>query len=88
MSLTLKIPEEVVSSMGLSREETRRELQKELALALYSRGVCSAGKSAEVAGLTRMEFERLLSERQIVRNYGVEDLEHDLAWARTAPGTW
>ena len=82
MALTLKIPEEVVSAMGLSREETRRELQKELALALYTRGVFSAGKAAEVAEISRMEFERLLCERQVVRNYAAEDLKHDLAWAQ------
>ncbi len=83
MALALEIPEEVVTAMGLSRAETHQELLKEVALALYTRGVLSAGKSAEVAGLTRLGFERLLCERQIVRSYSEEDLAHDLAWAKS-----
>ena len=82
MTLALDIPEEVVAALGWSPEETRRHLRQEIALALNTRGKLSAGNSAELAGLARLEFERLLCERQVARSYGQEDLEHDLAWAR------
>ncbi len=82
MRLTFDIPEAILAALGWSQEELRRELRQEISLAFYSRGRLSAGKSAELAGLTRLDFERLLRERQMARSYGQKDMEHDLAWAR------
>ena len=78
----LEIPEAAVQALGLPWEEARVELQKDLVLALYSRGVLSAGKAAEMLGLLRNAFEQLLAERQIVRSYSMADLEHDLDWSK------
>jgi len=81
MSLMLEIPEEAVNAMRLPRGEVERELRKELALALYARGALSIGKSAEVAGLSRREFEAMLAQRRIERPYSSEELERDLDFA-------
>ena len=77
----LEIPDETVRALGLPWEEARMELQREFAVALYSRGVLSAGKASEMFGMPRLDFERLLCERQTVRSYSMDDLQHDLEWA-------
>ena len=81
MPIQIEIPDSVAEAARLPRKEFEAEMKKELALALYSRGALSEGKAAELAGLGRVEFARLLAERKVQRNYGMEDLEHDLKWA-------
>ena len=66
-----KIPGDVMEALRLPPDEVETELRKELALALYQRGVLSSGKACALAGATRREFEEVLGQRQI-RLYGEE----------------
>ena len=83
MPLMLEIPDEAAEAMRIPREEVGAELRKELAITLYARGVFSAGKAAEFAGIGRLAFEQLLCERRVVRPFSIEALDRDLAWAET-----
>jgi len=78
---TLKIPDEVIDSLRVPPDEVEAELYKELALALYQRGMLSSGKATALSGLTRQQFEDLLGQRKIKRHYGEADLEEDLKYA-------
>ena len=80
--LILEIPEEVHVALRLPPGEVERELRKELAVALYQRGILSFGKARALAQMTRWEFETLLAERRIQRHYTKEDLEEDIQYAR------
>ncbi len=77
----LEVPGEVVDAVKLPPGEMERELRKELALALYQRGVLSLGKARVLAQMTRWEFEELLGERKIPRHYTKTDLEEDIRYA-------
>jgi predicted HTH domain antitoxin len=55
-----------------------QEFRKELALALYQRGVLPLGKARLLARMTRWEFEELLGQRKILRHYTDIDLEEDI----------
>lgn len=79
--LTLEVPSEVVDAVKLPPVEIEAELRKELALALYQRGVLSLGKARVLAGLTRWGFEQLLADRHIQRHYTETDLQDDLGYA-------
>lgn len=79
-SLSLEIPDDVLASLNLPPGEAEGELRKELALALYARGVLSVGKAAEFAEMTRWAFEELLGDRRIPRHYGSDELDEDLAY--------
>ena len=81
--LVVKLPESVVDALRLPREEVAAELQKELALALYQRGVLSSGEASRLAGLSRWAFDELLGERGISRHYTEETLAEDLEYARS-----
>jgi len=80
-SLTLKVPPEVVDAVRLPPAEVESEMLKELALALYRRGVLSLGKARLLAQMTRWEFEQRLADRQVPRHYSEVDLEEDLQHA-------
>jgi len=79
--LTLEVPQEVVEAVKLPPAEVEAELRKELALALYRRGVLSVGKARVLAQMTRWQFEELLASRQIPRHYTESDLDEDLRLA-------
>lgn len=80
-NIVLEIPVEVVEAARLPRNEVEKEFRKELALALYSRGVLSLGKARIPAQMTRWEFEELLGQRKIIRHYTKADLEEDIQYA-------
>jgi predicted HTH domain antitoxin len=82
-ALKLEIPEEVLGSLRIPPDEVEGELCKELAVALYERKALSLGKARYLARMTRWEFHELLGRRKSVRHYDVEDLEEDLAYARS-----
>jgi predicted HTH domain antitoxin len=64
--------------LGLSE----REIKEELAIALYQREAVSLAKAAKVAGMTRLEFQRLLASRDIPIQYDVDDLHNDVETLR------
>ena len=79
--LVLEIPARVADALRVPSEEMDQQLRTELALALYQRGVLSGGKSRELAGMTRYDFDQLLGRRKVVRHYTATDLTEDLEYA-------
>jgi predicted HTH domain antitoxin len=80
--LILEIPEDVQAALRFPPEEREQELRRELAVALYRRQALPFGKSRALAQMTRWEFEELLGQRQIPRQYSEEDLEEDIWYGR------
>ena len=81
MSVTLEIPEDLVQRLQADRPEADAELRLELAIALYREGKLPSGRAADIAGMTRWQFEDTLRQRQVPMPYTVADLEHDLCHA-------
>lgn len=60
---------------------TRPQLNVEAAIQLYRAGEITLGRAAEIAGMTRWEFEDLLADRGIARFMSpepIEDLERQV----------
>ena len=83
LNLVLKIPGDIVDALRLPPDEVEGTLHKELALALYQRGVLSSGKASVLAGMGRWEFEELLGQRHILRHYTEKNVEEDIEYARS-----
>jgi predicted HTH domain antitoxin len=79
--IVLEVPRDVLEAMKLPPAEVEREMRRELAVALYERGVLGIGKARELAGMTRWEFEDLLGARQVVRQYLADNLREDIEYA-------
>lgn len=82
MSVSLRIPDSVVQGLRVPEGEIAQRLKTELAIALYSQGVLSLGKAAELAEMSRGLFGELVGQRGIARHYGDEDLAQDTSYAR------
>jgi predicted HTH domain antitoxin len=80
MSVTVEIPDSVVHALRLPESEVVQRLRTELAIALYSQGALSLGKSAELAQLSRHLFGEVLCQRGIARHYNEDDLAHDVSY--------
>jgi len=78
--MELHIPRSVADAISLPEGRKTKELQRELAIALYREGMLSFGKARELAGLDKFSFGQLLGERGVVRHYGDEELDEDLAY--------
>lgn len=78
--ISLEIPTEILGAARLPPKEMEREFRKELALALYQRGVLPLGKARLLAQMTRWEFEELLGQRRILRHYTDMDLKEDIQY--------
>ena len=79
--ITITVPRDIVQALRLPPDTVAAELQRELAVALYQRGILSSGKAAALAEMTRWEWEELLGARKIPRHYADEDLDRDIAYA-------
>ena len=73
--MTVEVPNAALGAHRFSNEEARIDY----AIGLYSGRKVSMGKAAKIAGIGYIAFMRELGDRGICLNYGVEDLEHDLA---------
>ena len=82
MSFTVELPDSVAEALRLAPPDAEAEVRKELALALYARGILGFGKARELCGLTKWQFEELLGRRKIIRPYDEDDLAVDLAYTR------
>jgi predicted HTH domain antitoxin len=60
MTITVQVPDALLEDLATSPEELDREIRLAAALHLYSRGLVSQGKGAEIAGLSRWEFIQAL----------------------------
>lgn len=79
MLLTVDIPDATLDSLQLAPADLHRELQCDLAVALYSRGVLPVGKAMALAGVTRREFDGLLSSRAASRPFDDEELNREVS---------
>lgn len=79
--LSVDIPEEVAAALRLPPDTAEEEMRKELAVTLYARRLLPLGKARQLAGLSRRDFEELLGERKVPRDYTEENLKEDLEYA-------
>ena len=82
MNVVVEIPDGLGQALADSPDALRRRVALDLAVYYYAEHLVSIGKATELSGLTRGEFESVLAERKIERNYSMEDLEADLQWAK------
>lgn len=77
-SYTISLPEEILRSAKIPRQQWDTVLKRELALQLYREGMLSFAGARRLAEMDKLDFHMLLGERQIPRQYDVEDYEQDL----------
>ncbi|MCI0446612.1 UPF0175 family protein [bacterium] len=75
--VNVELPEELILAAKVSTETASIEIAKILALELFREQIVSAGKAAELCGISIEEFMEFASQRMVPLHYGLEDLEND-----------
>ncbi len=65
MTITVHVPDSLLEDLGETPEELRREILRVAAIHLYSRGLVSQGRGAQIAGLSRWEFIQALGRAEV-----------------------
>jgi predicted HTH domain antitoxin len=74
-TISIEIPREIAEATRM----TPQELQRELAIHLFERGVLSFGKAREMSDMTVWAFQQLLASREIPAHYDTAEYEADRA---------
>ncbi len=76
--MSLAIPDEVLYASHM----TPSELEQALAILLFQREKLTLGQASRLAGMSQLQFQFLLANRQIPIHYDVADFEADLRTLR------
>lgn len=78
LTLEIAVPKDLLSILGLSRARAAEVIKEFLVLGLYLERRISSGKAAELLGMRKREFIRLLARKGIPYfNYTDEELEEE-----------
>lgn len=72
--MSLVIPDDILRAANMSAGELRREI----ALLLFQQDKLTLGQASEFAGISQLEFQRLLASRGISVHYDVQEFTDDL----------
>lgn len=72
--MSITIPQEYLKAAGM----TEKDLKLEIALIFYQKRVISIGKAAQLAGVSRWDFQQAMKARKIPVNYDISELMDDV----------
>jgi predicted HTH domain antitoxin len=72
--MSVVLDDSILKQTKLSEDE----IKIELAVSLYARGKLTLGQASEFTGLTQLEFQRQLAQRDVPLNYDLTELKRDV----------
>lgn len=76
--ITIELPSDIYLALNESENELKKNIKISLAIRLYRLRKLTLGKAAQIAGLSRYEFENVLVENDIpISNLTIEDVLND-----------
>jgi len=79
ITVPIDLPFDLLVILNESEQELKEHLQLTIALSLFQDGKLTIGKAIQVSGMTRYEFEKVLSKRKIsVSNLSLEQVLSDV----------
>lgn len=64
-TINIDLPADILLASNESEEELKKRIKISLAIQLYAQQKVTIGKAAQIAELSRLQFETLLSEHKI-----------------------
>jgi len=76
--ITIDLPSDILLALNETEAELKQGIKTSLAMRLYRLQKLTIGKASQLSGLSRFEFETLLSENEIpISNLTVGDVMDD-----------
>ena len=77
-TISIDFPADILLALNTDESELKDAIKTSFAIRLYLQQKVTIGKAAQLAGLSRFEFEKLLSKNQIpVSNLDIDDVLAD-----------
>ncbi|QQS51148.1 MAG: UPF0175 family protein [Bacteroidota bacterium] len=77
-TISIDFPSDILLALNENETELKRDIKISLAIRLYRLEKLTIGKAAQLSGLSRFDFETLLSENEIsISNLSVDDVLGD-----------
>lgn len=77
-TISLDIPSDILLALNESEDKLKNEIKILLAIRFFQQEKLTIGKAAQLCGLSRLEFESLLSENEIsISNLTLDDIISD-----------
>ena len=77
-TITIDLPSDILLALNITETELKYNIKTSLAMRLYKMQKLTIGKAAQLSGLSRFEFETLLSENEIpISNLTFSDVMDD-----------
>ncbi len=78
-TIQIDLPSDVLLALNESEDDLKQRFLLFLAVQLYTQEKLTIGKAAQLAGLSRLQFETLLSDSNIsISNLKLEDVLGDI----------
>lgn len=78
-SITIDIPSDIFLALNETESELKQGIKISLAIRLYRLQKLTIGKAAQLCGLSKFQFETVLSENEIpISNLTFEDVLKDI----------
>jgi predicted HTH domain antitoxin len=77
MQVTVELPDEIARRLAAKQPDLFRAVLEATAIEAVRGGVISAGKAAEMLGVSRDTMDGILKRAEVYLGYTLEDLERD-----------
>lgn len=77
-TISIDFPSDILLALNEDEIELKKDIKISLAIRLFQRQKLTIGKAAQLAGLSRLDFDNLLAENKIpISNLDIEDISND-----------
>ena len=78
-TISIDFPSDIFLALNETESEIKQRIKTSLAIRLYKLEKLTIGKAAQISGLSRLQFETILSENKIpISNLTIEDIVLDI----------
>ncbi len=76
--ISIEFPADILLALNANEAELKNNIKISLAIRLYQHQKLTIGKAAQLAGLSRLNFELLLAENHVpISNLDIDDINSD-----------
>jgi len=78
-AITVDFPSDILLALNANENELKHDIKMSLAIRLYILQKLTIGKAAQIAGLSRLDFETALSDYGVpISNLTIDDVLNDV----------
>jgi predicted HTH domain antitoxin len=78
-TITVDFPSDILLTLNENENELKQDIKLSLAIRLYRLQKLTIGKAAQIAGLSRFDFETVLSDNGVsISNLTIDDVINDI----------